>query len=64
MRALPQATLAVLPQIPLVQQETSTLSSNGMEYITKLVYEDAYQKITLSLNEWGQITNRDVKTLD
>lgn len=63
MKPLPPETIAVLPEMPLVQQETSTLSSNGLEYLTKLIYEDAYKRITLNLNEYGQITKTSTKEL-
>lgn len=64
MRPLAASTLAVLPtDMELISQETSRISSNGEEYITKLVYETAYIRLTLKLNEAGEITNRKVDNL-
>ena len=51
-----------IPELPIVQEETQ-VSSNGTNYISKRIYEDAYWRITIYFDEYGSETKRDNKKL-
>ncbi|WP_157451061.1 hypothetical protein [Deinococcus puniceus] len=64
MKPFPAHTQALLPKIPLVEQETSNFSSNGMSFITKMIFEDPYWRITFWFDEYGEIIKENKRTLD
>lgn len=50
-------------QIPVVEQETR-LASNGGSYVSKIIYENAYWKVTVWYSEGGGEIKRDEKRLE
>jgi hypothetical protein len=53
---------APLPEIPIVQEETK-VSSEGVTYISRRTYENAYSRIVVYFNEYGVEVKRDNKNL-
>lgn len=56
--------IQVPDNMTLTQQEETTVSSNGKPFICKQVYENAYKKITVWLDEHGNITRQKVDVVE
>lgn len=52
-----------LPDMPVVEREVKTKQYGG-QYVSKMVFEDAYYRITVHFNEYGFEVKRDSKKLD
>lgn len=49
--------------MPLVEEETTTVSSNGASYVCKRTYQDAYKKIVNWYDEHGFVVKQKVTSL-
>lgn len=52
-----------LPKMPIVEREVKTKQYGG-QYVSQLVFQDAYYRITVNFNEYGFEVSRNSKKLD